>query len=421
MCYFTWSVFSSFLFLQLFIRDYLNFSFARKHRWPQSGEIDIMENIGKEGPNTVHGTVSFRTIVEMPTRRNCPNCAGCGKRRYRNLCYWGKCEMARITISLSCAYHNNNAYPQVHYGLSWPQHQYSEAGITLSAPPASMENLNETFHTYAVERLPGEIRWFIDDIEYSSITQEEMKPYHWPFDEEFYFILNLAVGGNWPGNPVDEEHPGDDEYSEATIFPQTLEFDYVRVYEGVFPRLLGKHIVECTEKNVIYDIVNVEQLEDVKEDISFTWAVPRGATITKGQGTSRIYVDFDSLIDESNINDSEVIHVQATGFNSRHVSNSIGVTKLQQNGIGLRIKIIDFDGTCSSNNTTGVAVPKFGFDCGRPSTCTQYVLHRTTDEFTCGERIQWLIEEMGMGERDACREVGYVQFHGHCGPCNPME
>lgn len=85
--------------------------------WPKSGEIDIMENIGKEGPNTVHGTV--------------------------------------------------------HYGLDGPQHQYSESGITIAAA----DDLNNTFHTYAVERHNGVIQWYIDDIEYSSITRLEMKPY----------------------------------------------------------------------------------------------------------------------------------------------------------------------------------------------------------------------------------------------------
>ncbi|KAL7549116.1 hypothetical protein ACHAWF_012386 [Thalassiosira exigua] len=328
--------------------------------WPKSGEIDIMENIGKEGPNTVHGTV--------------------------------------------------------HYGLDWPQHQYSEAGITLPARgsmpsyhPAS-GNLNETFHTYAVERLPGVMRWYVDDIMYSSVTKEEMKPYRWTFDEDFYFILNLAVGGNWPGNPVDKDDP---DGNDATVFPQSLEVDYVRVYEGTFPRIAGKSVVSCSERGVVYEVVNAKDNEG-----SYTWSVPDYVTIQEGQGTSRVTVNLDYPMLESNI-DSAVIHVKATNINDLSVQTSTALARLQEPGIGLRVKIVDLDAQCSSANTT-MLVRKYNFDCGRPSACTPYVLSRTTEEFTCGERIEWLINEERKDEIDACHEVGYKQFHGHCGPCNPL-
>ena len=305
--------------------------------WPRSGEIDIMESIGKEGPNTVHGTV--------------------------------------------------------HYGLEWPQHQYAESGIT-HVTTKDDDKLNETFHTYSVERLPGVIRWYIDDIEYSSITKEDMMPYHWPFDEEFYFIYNLAVGGNWPGMP-----------NEDTIFPQQLEIDYVRVYEDVFPRIVGQSVVEYSANQVVYEVVNLKEVKG----IIFTWTVPlHAATIKSGQGTSRIVVDFDSkLMNNTSIIESDIIQVQANGKET--LSTSIGLSKLA-NGIGYRIKIVDYNG-----------LKDFDFDCGRPLTCTKFVLNKITDtEYTCGERIAWLMSDIGMNERDACTEVGYKEFHGHCGPCNPL-
>eukprot|EP00804_Cyclotella_cryptica_P016585 CCRYP_001932-RB/>CCRYP_001932-RB protein AED:0.15 eAED:0.15 QI:133/0.66/0.75/1/1/1/4/0/569 len=309
--------------------------------WPKSGEIDIMENIGKEGGNTVHGTV--------------------------------------------------------HYGLSGPQHQFSESGITL----VSSGNLNETFHTYAVERMTGAIRWYIDDIEYSSITKEEMMPYLWPFDDEFYFIFNLAVGGNWPGYPVDSENSSGEPRTE---FPQKLLVDYIRVYEGVFPRLVGKNVVDCREKGVIYEVVNLEGI-DGSENISYSWSVPSGVTIIEGEGTPHIKVNFDSTFSQSLIKDSELFRVRATGFRLERVANSMGLRKLES-GIGLRVKAVDFDGKCLEENAGAHPLTKFTFDCGKPNACTEYVLHRTTDEFTCGERIQWLMYEQGMDELDACREVG---------------
>jgi len=234
--------------------------------------------------------------------------------------------------------------------------------------------------------------------------------------------MNLAIGGSWPGNPVDEEHKAEDGFEEATLFPQKLEFDYVRVYEGVFPRIIGEAIVDCLAKDVVYEITNVEDFRSLDDDdVSFTWTVPDGTTITKGQGTSRIRVDFSSVVNEDNIDDSEVIHVQARGLENHQISNSIGLTKLHETGIGLRVKVVDFEGKCSSPGINSTALSTFAFDCGRPSTCNQFVLHRTTEEYTCGERIQWLIEAMGMDELDACEDVGFVQFHGHCGPCNPMD
>ncbi|KAL9182828.1 hypothetical protein ACHAXT_004107 [Thalassiosira profunda] len=273
------------------------------------------------------------------------------------------------------------------YGLDGQQHQYSEAGITLAEAPGPV---NETFHTYSVERLPGTIRWYIDDILYATVSKEEMAPYHWSFDEKFYFILNLAVGGNWPGNPVDDNSS---DGQEVTLFPQSFEVDHVRVYEGIFARISGQSVVECSEENVRYDIVNV----DAEEGDSYTWTVPESATIVTGQGTSRIAVNF-----HSNGARSEAIRVRANGNDRRKAS--IHDQKLQTDGIGIRVKVTDFRGKCSSAD--GESKPKqFAFDCGRPSTCTQFVLHRTTDEFSCGERIEYLMHQEGMSEKDACREV----------------
>ncbi|WP_438348048.1 glycoside hydrolase family 16 protein [Paenibacillus sp. FA6] len=86
----------------------------------------------------------------------------------------------------------------------------------------------EKFHVFALEWTPTEMRWYVDDKEYyhtsSWFTRKDEKannePGAAPFNREFYIQLNLAVGGNWPGYP-----------DETTIFPQTFEIDYVRVYQ----------------------------------------------------------------------------------------------------------------------------------------------------------------------------------------------
>jgi len=142
--------------------------------WPLSGEIDIFEavNTNATGENEIHGTL--------------------------------------------------------HYGRTWPDNQYSGAAYVPDAP------IWEEFHTYAIEWEEGEIRWYVDDVHYATQTDDGWYTLAWngqdegfylgedaaPFDEIFHLILNVAVGGDWPGNP-----------DGNTSFPQQMVVDYVRVYE----------------------------------------------------------------------------------------------------------------------------------------------------------------------------------------------
>jgi len=126
--------------------------------WPDCGEIDILENIGRE-PQTVHGTV--------------------------------------------------------HGPFSWGGHYASGGDYSNSV------DLADDFHVYAVEWQPNGIRWYFDDTQYFTTTPAGVAG-EWVFDHSFFFILNIAVGGNWPGPP-----------DETTVFPQQMLVDYVRVYTRV--------------------------------------------------------------------------------------------------------------------------------------------------------------------------------------------
>lgn len=72
---------------------------------------------------------------------------------------------------------------------------------------------------YVIEWEENEIRWYFDDQEYFKLRSENV-PDEWIFDHPFHIILNVAVGGRWPGYPDD-----------TTVFPQFLLVDYVRVYQ----------------------------------------------------------------------------------------------------------------------------------------------------------------------------------------------
>ncbi|MGW0998585.1 ricin-type beta-trefoil lectin domain protein [Streptomyces sp. NPDC002520] len=124
--------------------------------WPDSGEIDVMENVGFE-PSTVHGTIHG------------PGYSGSG-------------------------------------GIGAP---YSLPGGQAFA---------DAFHTFAVDWAPDSITWSVDGNVYQRRTPADLGGKTWVFNKPFFLILNLAVGGYWPGDP-----------DGSTQFPQTLVVDSVSV------------------------------------------------------------------------------------------------------------------------------------------------------------------------------------------------
>jgi beta-glucanase (GH16 family) len=130
-----------------------------KPGWPTCGEIDIMENIGKE-PALVHGTIHG------------PGYSGAN-------------------------------------------------GIGSPFALPTDQRFADDFHLFAVEWEPNAIRFYVDDHLYATRTPADLpKGTKWVYDHPFFLLLNVAVGGGWPGNP-----------DATTVFPQTMLVDYVRVYE----------------------------------------------------------------------------------------------------------------------------------------------------------------------------------------------
>jgi beta-glucanase (GH16 family) len=83
----------------------------------------------------------------------------------------------------------------------------------------------DAFHVYRVDWTPYAVRGFIDDVQYFEFVNENNGFTVWPFDKKFFMILNIAVGGNWGGaQGVDN-----------TVFPATMEVDYVKVFKMLDP------------------------------------------------------------------------------------------------------------------------------------------------------------------------------------------
>jgi beta-glucanase (GH16 family) len=130
-------------------------------RWPTCGEIDIMENIGRE-PATIHGTIHG------------PGYSG-------------------------------------------------DKGPSSSYSMPNKQRFADSFHTFALEWEPAVIRFYCDGVLYKTRTPADLpQGTTWVYDHPFFIILNVAIGGGWPGNP-----------DATTVFPQTMLVDYVRVYQRI--------------------------------------------------------------------------------------------------------------------------------------------------------------------------------------------
>lgn len=132
---------------------------------------------------------------------------------------WPKCGEVDIMEVLGDK--TNKAYGTLHFG---EPHTQKQGSLTLENGDFASE-----YHVYACEWEPSEIRFYIDGILYNTVKDWfSKKPgfgevtYPAPFDQPFYMILNLAVGGSWPGNP-----------DATTQFGENAELkvDYVKVYQ----------------------------------------------------------------------------------------------------------------------------------------------------------------------------------------------
>jgi beta-glucanase (GH16 family) len=100
--------------------------------------------------------------------------------------------------------------------------KYNHILQTQQEDKITIDDCSEVFHVYAVNWEKEKIDFFVDDKLYHSVKRNPEHNFEgWPFDQKFYLIMNIAVGGNWGGK----------EGIDDSIWPQRMEVDYVRIYQ----------------------------------------------------------------------------------------------------------------------------------------------------------------------------------------------
>lgn len=125
----------------------------------------------------------------------------------------------------------------------------------------NIPNVEDDYHIYALEWSDSKIEMFVDDTKYFTYNNPGTGWEAWPWDKEFHLILNIAVGGTWGGaQGVDD-----------TIFPQTMEIDYIKVYEltGGTEELILENATLDTNKVEINLDFNLDMAEPQNENTSF--------------------------------------------------------------------------------------------------------------------------------------------------------
>jgi beta-glucanase (GH16 family) len=185
-------------------------------RWPKCGEIDIMEMVGGTGYND-------RTIYGTP--------------------HW------------------------------WDEAQGKKVQFDGSQKTLTTGRFADDYHVFSIEWTPLKIAWFMDGTQFKvmSTTPATLSE----FQLNYFIILNLAVGGEWPGYP-----------DATTVFPQTFEVDYVRVYQTISNELImGKDSVVAKESNLSYNLPALAGR-------TFLWSVPAGASIVSRADSNAVVVNW---------------------------------------------------------------------------------------------------------------------------------
>lgn len=194
---------------------------------------------------------------------------------------WPKC--GEIDIMEVLGHQTDTLYGTLHFG---EPHSQDQGTYTLSSG-----NFADEFHVFALEWEPGEMRLYCDGIKYKTINDWYTKKpgfgevtFPAPFDQPFYMIFNVAVGGNWPGYPDD-----------TTTFDEDAQMvvDYVKVYQKKY----YNDNVKKPSKAVVVDSGDANLIKEDAEKWTFLNAQGGDGSIDVKDGTLNIYSVSDGPVE----------------------------------------------------------------------------------------------------------------------------
>lgn len=183
--------------------------------WPRSGEIDIMEHVGYD-MNKVHGTIHTES-------------------------------------------YNHNKGTQ------------KGASIMLA-------DVTSRFYVYTLEWTESEMRWYVDNIHFYTFKNENNTYREWPFDQPFFLIMNIAIGGNWGGA----------QGIDPALTEAVMEVDYIRVYGSPYfkPVISGPDTVE-PEGRLTLSTPSVE-------NVHYRWNLPEGVEPISDKNSNSIDIKWNN-------------------------------------------------------------------------------------------------------------------------------
>lgn len=187
--------------------------------------------------------------------------------------YGGWPESGEIDIMEHVGYDPNRIHGTVH------TEAYNHSINTQKGASKVISTSQTEFHLYAIEWFEDKIDFYIDDAKYFTFNNENIGSAEWPFDKRFHLLLNIAVGGGWGGA----------QGIDNTIFPTSMEVDYVRVYQYYDNmEISGKSIIEANESALNFETT-------LFDNVTYNWTIPEGVQLVSGQGTNKIEVNWNDM------------------------------------------------------------------------------------------------------------------------------
>ncbi len=197
-----------------------------------------------------------------------------------DLSYGGWAQSGEIDIVECLGQETSKVYGTLHFGSTWPRNQQKGTSYVTAAWSFSAE-----FHDFTLIWEEGRIRWYVDGELYQELGEGDWyssaASFPAPFDKEFHLLINLAVGGNWPGSP-----------SGATQFPQSMLVDYIRIYQDLPVGILQDAIPDRASNRLEQNYPNPF---DTSTAITFSIKEREKVTLEVFDGTAR---KMDTAVDE---------------------------------------------------------------------------------------------------------------------------